>query len=179
MPAKLLPLLLALIVSAAALVVACRDDPALFEAGAEAVAELVGPGGEPVGTVVLTQGPRELLISVDAQGLSDGGHGFHIHETGACSPDFAAAGGHFNPGDRGHGPLHKDGAHAGDLPNIYAINGTARADILTPNVTLDADAPTSLFDDDGSAIIIHANPDTYGAEAGAGDRVACGIITRR
>lgn len=179
MPAKLPLLLLALIVSAAALVVACRDDPALSEAGAEAVAELVGPAGEPMGTVAFTQGPRELLISVDVQGLSDGGHGFHIHETGACSPDFAAAGGHFNPDDRGHGPLHEDGAHAGDLPNIYAINGIVRADFLTSNVTLDADASHSLFDADGSAIIIHAKPDTYGAEAGAGDRVACGIITRR
>ena len=179
MPAKLPLLLFALIVSAAALLVACRDDPAVYEAGAEAVAELVGPAGEPLGTVAFTQGPRELLIAVDVQGLSDGGHGFHIHETGACSPNFAAAGDHFNPDDRGHGPLHEDGAHAGDLPNIYAINGIVRADFLTPNVTLDADASHSLFDDDGSAIIIHAKPDTYGAEAGAGDRIACGIIQRR
>ncbi len=35
-----------------------------------------------------------------------------------------------------------------------------------------------VFDSDGSSIIIHAKLDTCGAEAGAGDRVACGVITR-
>ena len=179
MPVNLLRLAAVLLVLSAAATAACSEDPALSEAGAEAIAEMAGPNGEPMGTVALTQGPRTLLLSVDVQGLSDGGHGFHIHETGACSPDFSAAGDHFNPDNRGHGPLHEDGAHAGDLPNIYAIGGAARADILTSAVTLDAGPANSLFDDDGSAIIIHAKPDTYGAEAGAGDRVACGVITRR
>jgi len=62
---------------------------------------------------------------------------------------------------------------------IYAgADGAARADYFTAAVTLDADADLSLFDADGSAIIIHENPDTYGEDAGAGGRVACGVITR-
>ena len=73
--------------------------------------------------------------------------------------------------------MHPDGSHAGDLPNIYAgSDGTARADVFTDQVTLAADAETSVFDSDGSAIIIHAKPDSYGADPGAGDRVACGVI---
>ena len=31
---------------------------------------------------------------------------------------------------------------------------------------------------DGSAIIVHEKPDTYGEDAGAGGRVACGVIAR-
>ncbi len=84
---------------------------------------------------------------------------------------------HFAPTDHGHGFMHPDGRHAGDLPNILAgIDGTARADVFSDQVTLLADTDTSLFDSDGSAIIIHAKPDSYGAEPGAGDRVACGVI---
>ena len=180
MPVKLLRLAVVLFILSAVAAAACgEEDPTSSAVGAEAIAEMTGPNGESMGTVALLQGPRIVLLSVDVQGLSDGGHGFHIHETGACSPDFSAAGDHFNPDDRGHGPLHEDGAHAGDLPNIYAVGGTVRADFFSSDVTFDADAINSLFDDDGSAIIIHANPDTYGAEAGAGGRVACGVITRR
>ena len=120
-----------------------------------------------MGTVALTQGPHGVLISADVSGLSPGAHGFHIHALGACAPDFAAAGGHFNPGSGGHGFLHEDGAHAGDLPNIHAgTDGAARADYFSDAVTLGEGVDDSLFDDDGSAIIVHAKPDSYGEDAG-------------
>jgi Cu-Zn family superoxide dismutase len=144
-----------------------------------AVATLKGPDGAPMGTVTLTQGPKGVLVSADLEGLAPGAHGFHIHETGACSPDFDAAGGHYNPGGTGHGVLDAGGFHAGDLPNVLAgADGNARADFFTPNVTLADGAANSLFDADGSAIIVHVNPDSYGADAGAGGRVACGVVTR-
>ncbi len=156
---------------------ACDSSPS--EVGARASASLSGADGAAMGTVELTQGPHGVLISADVSGLTPGAHGFHIHTTGACTPDFSAAGGHFSPGGEGHGLLHADGSHAGDLPNIYAgADGTARADHFTAKVTLAEDAETSLFDADGSAIIIHAKPDSYGADPAAGDRVACGVITQ-
>ena len=43
-------------------------------------------------------------------------------------------------------------------------------------MTLNVGPAHSVFDADGSAIIIHAKPDSYGEDAGAGDRVACGLI---
>jgi len=132
-----------------------------------------------MGTVTLVQGPNGVLMSADVGDLTPGPHGFHIHSVGACTPDFSAAGAHFAPTDDGHGFMHPEGKHAGDLPNIYAgTDGTARADVFTDQVTLAADAETSVFDSDGSAIIIHDKPDSYGAEPGAGDRVACGVIER-
>ncbi len=144
-----------------------------------ATAMLTGPDGTAMGTVTLTQGPFGVLIAADLMGLTPGGHGFHIHEFGACSPSFAAAGGHFNPGGTGHGFLDEGGVHAGDTPNVYAAaDGTVRADIFTAAVTLETDAAHSLFDADGSAIIVHEKPDTYGADPGAGARVACGVIQR-
>jgi Cu-Zn family superoxide dismutase len=38
---------------------------------------------------------------------------------------------------------------------------------------------TSLLDDDGSAIVIHAAADDYKSDpaGNAGDRIACGVIT--
>ena len=142
-----------------------------------ATAHLVGTDGRSLGTVVLIEGPNGVLVQANVYGLSPGGHGFHIHGVGACEPDFGAAGDHFNPEGIGHGFMEEGGWHAGDLPNIFAAaDGTARADIFTAAVTLTPGADNSVFDADGSAIIIHAGPDSYGESPGAGDRVACGVI---
>ncbi|MBB3713396.1 Cu-Zn family superoxide dismutase [Limimaricola variabilis] len=143
----------------------------------DATANLMGPDGSDMGRVTLTQTPNGVIVSLDAQGLDEGEHGFHVHETGACSPDFEAAGGHYNPTGAEHGMKNEAGAHAGDMPNIYAnAEGGAKADAFLHDVSLEEGVEGTLFDDDGSAIIIHAQADTYEAEAGAGDRVACGII---
>ena len=149
------------------------------EIGGTAVAEMQGVDGSSMGTVTLTQGPNGVLVAADVLGLSEGWHGFHIHGVGSCSPDFSAAGGHYAPGGEGHGFLHSGGTHSGDMPNIYAgADGSVRAHVFTDAVAFANDADNTLFDDDGSAIIIHAQPDSYGEAPGAGDRVACGIITR-
>ena len=175
-----LNLLAAAALLAALALAACGGDSAPAAIGASASANLTGPDGAPMGTVTLTQGPHGVLISADVSGLSPGAHGFHIHALGACAPDFAAAGDHFNPRSGGHGFLHEDGAHAGDLPNIHAgADGAARADYFSDAVTLGEGVDHSVFDDDGSAIIVHAKPDSYGKDAGAGDRVACGVIQPR
>ena len=163
------------------MVLGCQtDDAAPSEIGAKAVAEMKGVDGSSMGTVTLTQGPHGVLVTADVTGLSEGAHGFHVHGVGGCSPDFSAAGGHYMPGGEGHGFMHEGGVHSGDMPNIYAgVDGRARADVFTDGVSFASDADNTLFDDDGSAIIIHAGPDSYGESPGAGDRVACGVITRR
>ncbi len=157
-----------------------RESPsAPLAVGAAATAMLAAPDGTAMGTVTLTQGPHGVIIAADVSGLTPGGHGFHIHETGSCTPDFAAAGDHFTPKAQGHGYLHEAGFHAGDLPNIYAAaDGTVRVDVFTSDVTLTDGLAHSLFDEDGSAFIIHEKPDTYGEDAGAGGRVACGVIVQ-
>ena len=149
------------------------------EVGAIAKVALAGPDGNAMGEVTLTQGPQGVLIAADVSGLAEGWHAFHIHTVGSCSPDFSAAGGHFNPEGIGHGILDPGGKHAGDLPNIYAHDsGRAVVNYFSYQITLDEGAEHSIFDADGSSIIVHEKQDSYGADPGAGGRVACGVIQR-
>jgi Cu-Zn family superoxide dismutase len=126
-------------------------------------------------------------VHVRTWGLPAGLHGMHIHAVGSCTPTFAAAGGHFNPTGATHGE-HSRGDHpdhhAGDLPNLdvdQRLRG--RANVTSAHFTLAAQANESLFDADGSAIVIHANVDDFTAgtpETGPGNsgaRIACGVIT--
>lgn len=135
--------------------------------------------GMSAGTVRFEATPNGVLIIADLKNLSPGEHGFHIHETGACKPDFSAAGDHFAPDGHEHGYANAKGSHAGDMPNIFvADDGTAKFHGFNSRITLDGDE-ASIFDEDGAALIIHADEDTYLSEAKAGSRVACGVIEKR
>lgn len=116
--------------------------------------------------------------------LSEGRHGVHIHGVGDCTQTCSAAGGHFDPGPDGN-PTPDDNHpfHLGDLVNIQ-INDSGLGSLhsTTSRVTL-SPGPLTVFDGDGSAVIIHTGVDTYcpnGAVAGCagGARAACGIIER-
>jgi Cu-Zn family superoxide dismutase len=100
---------------------------------------------------------------------------------GKCEPPpFTSAGAHFNPGARQHGFLNPQGAHAGDLPNItIAADGTGRLETAADGLTLGMGA-TSLFDADGSAIVVHAAPDDFKTDptGNSGARIACGIVVK-
>jgi superoxide dismutase, Cu-Zn family len=91
--------------------------------------------------------------------LTPGFHGFHFHSVGKCEADatdtegnsspFFTAGTHWNPGDKDHG------VHKGDLPPLLATSeGLAGAAFLTDRFT-----PKKLFDEDGSAVIVHQAAD--------------------
>jgi len=148
-------------------------------AGASAV--LRDAGGRTIGTALLTEAGTAVRISLQARGLPPGPHGIHIHAVGQCEPPmFASAGAHFNPDGRQHGLNNPQGAHAGDLPALVAAaNGTASYAATNAMVRLSA-GPNSLFDEDGSAIVIHANDDDQVTDptGNSGDRVACGVIVR-
>jgi Cu-Zn family superoxide dismutase len=132
-----------------------------------------------------TTGTKGVEITVTATGLTPGAHGLHLHEVGKCeAPGFTTAGGHFDPGPQGlSDPDANHPYHMGDLPNLVAdAAGRASLKATTTRVTLSA-GKLSLFDADGTAIIIHGNADQ--GETGApksgvsgGPRVACGVITK-
>jgi Cu-Zn family superoxide dismutase len=126
--------------------------------------------------------PAEVLIIAKVKGLAPNSvHGFHIHETGVCTPpDFTAAGGHFDPGPFGmSNPDANHPFHMGDVPNLRADDdGEATLQHVTSRVTI-APGPLSMFDTNGSAVIVHANEDlgTTGVPGGSGGpRIACGVI---
>jgi superoxide dismutase, Cu-Zn family len=132
------------------------------------------------------QGTGSLVeITVAVTGLKPGLHGVHLHAVGKCEPDFTAAGGHFDPGPASNpDPDANHPFHMGDIPNLQVgQNGRGSMKIVTSRVTL-SDGPLSLFDADGSAIIIHGNPDqgiTGESKSGVsgGPRVACGVINKK
>lgn len=148
-----------------------------------ATATLKDASGKPVGTVTLRQAAHGVLLTGSLSGLPPGEHAFHVHEVGLCEPPFKSAGAHFNPSGHEHGIDNPKGMHAGDLPNIYVSpSGEAKFDdFLLRDVSLLPGTKGSLFDKDGSSIIIHAAPDDYRSNpaGNAGDRIACGVIEKR
>ena len=133
------------------------------EPGVDVVARVIGPTGA----------------------LRPGRHGMHIHEVARCeAPDFESAGGHFDPGPFGNStPVDLNHPfHMGDIPNLIVSQvGNFSVGSLrhrTSRITL-SDGPVSVFDEDGSAILVHLNedrgePGVTGASGGA--RIACGVI---
>lgn len=171
-------MLLAAVVAACALLVGgaawAGEKPVL------AKAKLANAEGENIGYAVLTEGNDGVWIALAIHSLPPGPHAFHIHAVGKCEPPFKSAGGHFNPFGRKHGLRNPEGAHAGDLQNILVSpDGTVAAVRLAPLVTM-GEGNNSLFQPDGTAIVIHEGPDDYVSDpAGdAGARIACGVIEK-
>lgn len=158
------------------LIVACSV-PA--QPAGQASAELKDAKGKSVGMARFREAQGGVVVSVEVTGLSPGLHAVHVHAVGKCdAPAFTGAGGHFNPAQKKHGLKSPDGPHAGDMPNMYVSkDGAGRFEVLTDNFTLTA-GDRSVFDGDGSALVIHAGVDDYTTDptGNAGDRVACGII---
>ncbi|WP_374570062.1 superoxide dismutase family protein [Phenylobacterium sp.] len=138
--------------------------------------------GESAGMAKVTESPKGVILHIEAKGLPPGWHGMHFHEKGDCSKsDFTSAGGHVHAMTPVvHGLLNPQANDSGDLPNLFvAADGTASAELFSPFVSLrGAGGRPALLDADGSALIIHAQPDDYTTQpiGGAGARVACGAI---
>ena len=150
--------------------------------GTGASAELEDADGNPVGTAEFTEGLEGVVVTVNLQPGQDvagpGEHGIHIHETGGVSPDFEAAGEHFNPTSAEHGLQNSNGPHAGDLEEITVNeDGSASYQTVTDRVTLTGgqDAP---LDSDGSTLMIHAGSDDQETDPGGstGGRVIADVI---
>jgi superoxide dismutase, Cu-Zn family len=160
----------------------------------ELTARLVDPEGTEVGTVRFTDADGGLQVTVEVDGLPPGFHGFHVHAIGVCEPDsvnpanpamtgdFLSAGGHIGAGETDHG------AHAGDLPALF-VDGSGAGSLTTVTDSL---TRADLTDDDGSAVMIHADRDNFAniperyAPGGpdemtrntgdSGGRIACGTV---
>ncbi len=142
--------------------------------------------GAEIADVQFRKSPRSAVnVVVSGRGLAPGYHGFHVHAVGRCdAPDFMSAMGHLKNSRENHG------SHKGDFPPLYVKrDGTTAARFETDRFDLD-----SLKDADGSAVMIHADPDNLGniptaryspdpdqmtKDTGdSGKRVACGRIAK-
>jgi Cu-Zn family superoxide dismutase len=164
------------LIAVAALLSTAAALPALAENLANA--QLKDASGKAVGDVDLVQTQDGVLIKLQLKGVPAGEHAFHIHAVGKCEPPFNSAGPHFNPTNHKHGMMSGEG-HAGDMPNLHVPqSGELNVEVLNTAVTLDRGKPNSLFDTDGSSLVIHAKADDYKTDpaGNAGDRIACGVI---
>jgi Cu-Zn family superoxide dismutase len=154
---------------------------AMSPAAAQTVAraDMTNRDGETIGEVTVEAATAGgVLVRADIANLPPGTHAFHIHETGACEPpDFTSAGGHL-AGDKVHGFMSEGGPHPGDFPNVrVGDDGSLQQTFYNARLSVDA-GDNPILDEDGSAVVIHIDPDDYRTEpAGdAGQRIACGVL---
>lgn len=148
----------------------------------EASAVVHDVAGNQIGVVIFTQQDRKMVVHAQLSALAEGFHGFHVHAVGECLGNFTSAGSHLDPSGS-----HRHAGHYGDMPALLA-NADGRAELLFVSDRLKM---ADLFDADGSAVIVHADPDNYGniptryapepdattlGTGDAGARIGCGVV---
>lgn len=144
--------------------------------------QIIDATGDAIGTLELRGGANAVVgrVMIDASDLPPGWRAIHFHQVGDCSDvgEFQRSGGHIDFGDAAHGLLNPDGPEEGDLPNVWVHDdGSVRAEFATTLITLTGER--SLRDEDGSALVLHAEPDDHMTQpiGGAGARIACAEIS--
>lgn len=132
------------------------------------------------GSATFTQANGEVTLKATINGLAEGEHAIHIHETGDCSSeDGTSAGGHWNPTNERHGKWgDSEGYHKGDIGNFTVdANGVGIVEFSTDEWCIGCGDPQK--DIDGKALIIHEGVDDFTSQpaGNAGTRVGCGVIT--
>ncbi|KAI1723471.1 copper/zinc superoxide dismutase (SODC) domain-containing protein [Ditylenchus destructor] len=124
-----------------------------------------------------------VVIKGEISGLTEGPHGFHVHQYGDSTNGCTSAGPHFNPHNKTHGGPEAEIRHVGDLGNVIAgSDGVAKFEFTDALIQLNGQ--NSIV---GRCLVVHANMDDLGLGEGdnkeeslktgnAGARVACGIV---
>ena len=111
-------------------------------------------GNDVLGTITFERVDGGIRVVAAVSGLTEGKHGFHIHQYGDCSAgDGKSAGGHFNPSEMKHSVPTDSIRHVGDIGNIVAdAEGNAKLEWVDSHMTFEG-----LHSIIGRGVIIHAD----------------------
>ena len=144
------------------------------------------------GNIEFIEDDKEIIIKLNVSGLSQGKHGFHIHEAGDLTDNCISACAHFNPTNKKHGSPNDKERHIGDLGNIIPDkNGIVKKTLRDKFIKL-----RGKYSIIGRCVVIHEQEDDLGKggldsegniinikihnesikTGNAGKRIACGVI---
>ena len=133
--------------------------------------------GKVKGTIILKDTKRGLKIICDLKNISEGFHGFHVHQFGDISDKANSLGGHYNPENKNHGGLSSKNRHKGDFGNLIANKNN----IVKYNFYVKDLKVNELL---GRSLVIHEKKDDLGLglnneskkTGNSGKRIGYGII---
>lgn len=153
-----------------------------YKAKADIQSTGVPDAGSPTGTVDFSETNGIVAVQVSIAGATPGPHGMHIHAGTSCGddPDGGVAmlsGGHFNPGDAGHGYPDAAARHPGDMGNIV-IDGTGAGSLSLAMTGYTIQPDAGALSVVGRAVVFHQGTDdgTTQPTGNAGPRPGCGTI---
>lgn len=144
-----------------------------------AISLIKGSGDYPQikGSIRFYQTKKGVLVATEVSGLPTSSdkcknsvYALHIHSGSSCSGNendpFLDALTHYNPYNCPHPQ------HAGDMPPLFANNGSAFSAFLTDRF--------SVSEIIGKTVIIHSSPDDFTSQpaGNSGTKIACGVISQ-
>ncbi|XP_025154755.1 superoxide dismutase [Cu-Zn], chloroplastic isoform X3 [Harpegnathos saltator] len=134
------------------------------------------------GNLKIVQSVRNGPVTITGKiyGLSEGLHGFHVHEKGDLTDGCISAGAHFNPENVTHGAPEDNVRHVGDLGNVQANSEGEAVVNITDNI-ISLNGPNNIL---GRSFVVHSGEDDLGkgnstlslTTGNSGDRWACGVV---
>lgn len=140
-----------------------------------AIAILLDDSGAVVGKALFSSEPEGMKIKVTLAAINAqaGEHRLQFHKVGSCYPNFNAAG---EPIEISQQLATSDATNKEEIlpPLVLSRNGSASYEAITDQVTFSS-GEIALFDDDGSAIVLHESSTNDSTEKPA-KRLVCGVV---